>query len=227
MATKTVEDYETTIRELHSKKHALPDYHPEYQKLDEQIGRQVNKWADLADICVFAANNEQTPITEKELGLPIRPMLKKKETSFNQTGDYHFTVNGKLASLVMERKGTTRQNGFMKSCDLYSSLFNRDNRDRFRNELSRFKCDERFDIFIVICECSYGEFLSFTPLFNGRTRNTNHIGASKASRVGTLCSLELDGCHVIFAGTRMMAIELYRSLIRQWCIKNYERILRL
>jgi len=227
MATKTALDYENTIREYYKKMQALPTYHPEYPKIEEQIGRQVSAWADLVQVVVCAAGNEQDPFTEKELGLPIRPMPLKKDSGFDQVGDYHCIVNGVMASLVIERKGVTREHGFMKSCDLYSTLFNKSNRDRFKKEFLRFQQDPRLQQFFVICECSYGEYLTFTPLFNGKKRNTNHIGASRASRIGTINSLELDGCNINFAGTRAMAIEKYRSMIRIWIIKNYEKIMRL
>jgi len=227
MASKTVDNYETTIKDLHSKLSTLPPFHPEYNKLEEQIGRQVSKWCELVQIVVYRAENENTGWTEAELGLPIRPLPSKKDSGFQQTGDYLFIVNGVQSSLVIERKGVTRQNGYMKGCDLYSTLFQKTNRDRFKKEFARFQADSRLDTFLVIAECSYGEFLSFTPLFNGKKRNVNHIGASRQSRIGTIASLELDGCHVIFAGTWMMAIELYRAMIRNWILKNYEIILRL
>ena len=228
MATKTVENYETTIKELYFKFQALPQFHPEYQKLEEQIARQVSKWADLVNVVVFAASNESLPWTEAELGLPIRPMHLKSDTGFRQVADYLFQVNDVWGSLAIERKGVTIKNQRMVGCDLYGTLFNRSNRERFRAELNRFKSDSRLDNFIVLCECSYGQFLTFSPKFSGNKLSPiDHNGASRQSRIGTIASLELDGCHVIFAGTRMMAIELYRAMIRMWVIKHYEIILNI
>ena len=225
---KNIDDYEKCIKYYYLKLSTLPTFHPEYIKLEEQISRQVSKWADLVGIVVFAANNEHVPWTEKELGLPILPMPLKSDCGFQQTSDYLFQVGGMWGGLAIERKGVTRKNGYMQGCDLYSTLFNKSNRDRFKKEFLRFQQDPRLQQFFVICECSYGEYLSFAPRFSGKKLSPiYHNGASRQSRIGTLASLELDGCHVIFAGSRIMAIELYRAMIRIWVIKHYETILRL
>lgn len=72
------------------------------------------------------------------MGLPIKPMLSKKDTGFQQVGDYHVLINGKLATLVIERKGVTRNHSHMTGCDLYSTLFNKTNRDRFKKSMPGF-----------------------------------------------------------------------------------------
>lgn len=225
MPKKTADDYARDILQLSVELSTLPDFHPKYTTLEKTLSGKLKKWADLTDIVVFAASNEQEPFTEEELGLPIRPMHLKSESGFRQVADYLFQVNGTWGSLAIERKGVTRKNAHMVGCDLYSTLFNKSNRERFMKEFLRFQADSRLSSFKVLVECSYGEFISYTPLFNGRTRNTNHIGASVNSRVGTIASLEEDGCHIIWAGSRARAVELYKSMIRHWIIKNYKQIL--
>ncbi len=227
MPKKTVDSYADDIQHIHTELNKLPEYHPEYEKLEKKLSSQLGKWANLADIVVFAASNEQDPYTELELGLPVQPMALKSKSGYRQVADYLFQVNGIWSTLAVERKGVTRNNGNMKSCDLYSTLFNNSNRNRFKNEYIRFQADLRLKSFKVLVECSYEDFLSYTPLFNGNKRNSNHNGASINSRIGTITSLEEDGCHIIWTGNRERAIEMYRSMIRMWIIKNYASILDL
>jgi len=227
MTKKTADDYAFEIKMLHYNIAALPAYHPDVEALENTLSGKLKKWADLVNIVVFAASNEQEPFTEEELGLPIRPMHLKSDSGFRQVADYLFQVNGTWGSLAIERKGVTRENGLMIGCDIYSSLFNKSNRERFKKEYLRFQADSRLDMFKVLCECSYGEFLSFTPPFNGKKRNVNHIGASVNSRVGSVAHFEDEGCHFIWAGNRERAVELYRSMIRHWVIRNYKQILKI
>lgn len=227
MSKKTVDSYVNDISSLHTELNKIPEYHPDYEKTNNKLSGQVRKWADMTDIIVFAASNEQDPFTEQELGLPIQPMALKLKSGYRQVADYLFQVNGIWSTLAVERKGVTRNNGNMRSCDLYSTLFNKSNRTRFKNEYLRFKADLRLTSFKVLCECNYEDFLSYTPLFNGNNRNLDHNGASINSRIGTITSLEEDGCHIIWTGNRERAIEMYRSMIRMWIIKNYASVLGL
>ena len=222
-----MEEYEIEIKKYHE---AILDY-PDNENLKSKLNYRLGKWVDFLNIVIYRAENEQTGYTDKELGYKVKPMPLKSESSFNQVGDYHIYISDYdvLSGLVIERKGVSRKKNIgMVSCDLYNTLFHKENRIRFKKEFARFQADLRLDTFKVIVECSYGEYLSFSPKFSGNKLSPiDHNGASRQSRIGTISSLELDGCHVIFAGTREMAIEMYRSMIRQWVIKHYQFILRL
>ncbi len=51
-------------------------------------------------------------------------------------------------------------------------------------------------------------------------------GATEVSKIETINSLE-NKIQVSFVGSRARAVEKYPGLIRQWCIKNYAKILNL
>ena len=125
----------------------------------------------------------------------------------------------------MERKGTTRENGRMVGCDLYSTFSKKDNRRRFEAEFKRYQKDPRFNLFVLIAECSYLEYLSFKPKFNGKNYNKTNYGMNVAARRGTIAKLISMGIDVHFAGTRQYAVELYSDLVRQWCRTNYMAVL--
>ena len=131
---KTIHDYEDAIKDYHTQLSVLPEYHPDYVKIEGQLFRQISKWADMVDVTIFVAKNEQAPYTEEEMGYPILPIPLKSKSGYQQVGDYLFQVNGIMSSIVIERKGVTRKNGRMIGCDLYSTLFNKSNRERFKKE---------------------------------------------------------------------------------------------
>ena len=239
MAKKTREQYEAEIRKLH---HTIKEYGdiPEVDKLKATLNRKLGKWFELSDIYITVAQNEQTPWTEKELGFKTKPMFLKKDIGIDQTGDYAIFVNGTgkplqecFSSLLVERKGCTyeadEKRGSIKmvGCDLYQTLMNKKGRERFYREIDRFKVDSRFTQMIVICECTYEQFLQFTPKFTGKRFNRNHVGATIASRVATINGLFERGVSVRFMGSRKRAIEAYRSAVRLNVIGCYERFINL
>lgn len=164
---KNKADYEQEIRELH---HVIKEYDDAeaVAKLKNRLRGLLNAWYDLLDITVFIASNEQTPWSAEELGMKTRPMLLKKDIGHDQVGDYQFLVNGpgklvdRFGGLLVERKGCTRKNGVITSCDLHGTLMS-DHRDRFYREIDRFEKDGRFEKMIIITECSLEEFLNFLP----------------------------------------------------------------
>ena len=231
MSKKTIEEYEEEIKQLHN---AVIEY-PEMDKIKTTLKHRLGKWTELSDIIITVAENEQTPWTEKELGLKTRPMHLKSESGRQQVGDYAIflerdglSVLECFSSLLVERKGCTytedaRGGLTLVGCDLYSTLMKKSNRERFVREIERFHADPRFDRMVVIVECTYEEFLRFTPKFNGKKFNWNHRGASVASRVASINSLEERGVSVRFMGTRKRAIEVYVNMVRLNVMANYER----
>ena len=229
---KTVDDYAATILQLHVELQHLPEYHPDYESTNAQLSRQKTAWVKKLDFNVRVAQNEQQPWTDEELGLVTIPMEKKAASGYNQTGDYIFEILNDDQSittggLCVERKGATRENGRMVGCDLYSSFAKKDNRRRFEAEFKRYQNDPRFNLFVLIAECSYGEYLSFKPAFNGKNYNKTNFGMNVAARRATIAKLIAMGIDVHFAGNRQAAVELYSDLVRQWCRTNYERILNI
>ena len=222
---KTLADYENDIITLHNE---LKDY-PDSKTLQNKLSRRLSKWADMLDISVQAASNEQIQWTSDEIGFPTVPMPLKKDCAIRQTGDYVAYLNdyNQFCGLLVERKGVTRSNGRMISSDLYSTFSNEDNRRRFYAEVGRFNVDKRFDNFILICECSYLEYLSFKSAFNGKIYNRCNPGMNIPARQATIAKLYAVGCPVFFAGTRQAAVEMYRSLLLQWCRHNYSKIFNL
>jgi len=239
MPKKTREQYEDEIRKLHRTIAEYGDI-PEVDKLKATLNRKLGKWFELLDINIVVANNEQTPWTAEELGFKTKPMFLKKDTQLQQVGDYQIFVNGTgkplqecFSSLLIERKGCTyerdeKRGGLeMIGCDLYSTLMNQKGRERFYREIDRFKADPRFTQMIVICECTYEQFLQFTPKFTGKEFNRNHRGATIASRVATINGLFEKGVSVRFMGSRRRAIEAYQNMIRLNVIGCYERFIEL
>jgi hypothetical protein len=220
---KTRSDYEREIREL------LPAAR-EYagteagDKLAAKLEYRLNKWYSFLPITLHVANNEQTPWTSDELGIQTEPMPLKEATGLQQVGDYHAVVDGQYVPLCIERKGCTVRNGRVVGCDLYSTLMNSDSRERFYREIDRFQQDPRFGQFLVIAECSFEQFLQFTPLFTGKKRNKFHLGAHVASRRGAINSLFAKrGVPVFFAGSRAEATKCLPGLIKQAVLGNFER----
>ena len=208
--------------------------------LRNKLKRQLSAWYEIirGDITICVAQNEQTPWEESELKFPTRPMFKKSEHGFQQVGDYQIVINrmgalkDSFSSLLIERKGCTfseeemRGVPVMVGCDLYSTLLNKTGHERFTREIERFKADIRFDRMVVICECSYDQFLRFKPPFNGKKYNLRNYGATVESRIGVVNSLFVDhGVQVLFAGTRKRAIAAYRNAIRQAVMRDYARFI--
>jgi len=225
-AKKTIDQYEAEFKQLHEE-----GKEPSYS--------QLSKWAELVSITISQSQQEWYPWTPDELGLPVIPMLKKKETKKvhnpAQTGDYiafYSTPSGEgWIPFVVERKGGKA--GKSGPHDLYGTLSNIENRTNLYEEIQRFKEDERFDAMYLIAECTYQEYCSYVPAFSGRdssgkpARNVNHVSMNVESREATIAGLYIRGCNVVFAGTRAKAIKIYKDLIRQWLMKNYIKVLGL
>ena len=230
--TKSIDDYAASILQYHVELQKLPPQHPDYEKIEDQLSRQKTAWVKKLDFNVRVAQNEQQPWTDEELGLVTIPMEKKAASGYNQTGDYIFEILNDDQSittggLCVERKGTTRENGRMIGCDLYSSFSKKDYRRRFEAEFKRYQKDPRFNLFVLIAECSYLEYLSFKPKFNGKNYNKTNYGMNVSARRATIAKLISMGIDVHFAGTRQAAVELYPDLVRQWCRVNYRTILNI
>lgn len=226
---KSIDDYAATILQISVELSHLPAYHPDYDKKNDQLSRQLTAWSGKLSITIHAASNEQIPWTAEEIGYPIVPMARKKDSGSPQTGDYHAYLDDydMFCGLCVERKGVKRENGRMTACDLYNSFSKEDNRCRFYAEIDRYHQDVRFNLMVLIAECSRGEYLSFKPAFNGRQYNKCNYGMNVESRRATLAKLEMMGVHIDFAGTRHEAIEHYKNLIIQWCRWNYKTILNI
>ncbi|MCK5013273.1 MAG: hypothetical protein KAS66_05605 [Candidatus Omnitrophica bacterium] len=156
---KTIDDYAATILLRHVELQLLPPQHPDYEKTEDQLSRQLTAWSKKLDFNVRVAQNEQQPWTDEELGLVTIPMEKKAASGYNQTGDYIFEILNDDQSittggLVVERK--TLQ-------DIYNTLMNREQRSRLYREITRYETDPRFNRFHLIAECTYEEFLEYVP----------------------------------------------------------------
>jgi hypothetical protein len=221
---KTISDYEAELKTAH-----LNGEEPTYS--------QLSNWAKLVSLTIFQSPQEWYPWTEAELGYPVLPMAKKKETKKihipAQTGDYiafYKTPSSEgWIPFVIERKGG--KDGKSGPHDLYGTISNKVNRTNIYEEIDRFKDDARFEAMYLIAECTYKELLEYVPAFSGRDekgrpkRNTNHICLSVETREATIAGLYIRGCTVIFAGTRSKAIKMYKDLMRMWLMKNWKRVL--
>lgn len=235
MSKKT--EVEDEIRTLHR---AVQQY-PDNQTLKNKLKYRLNKWYDLIkpDIYIIVANNEQYPWSSDDLGFETHDMFLKKDIKLNQVGDYQIFVDrcgnalkDSFSSLLVERKGCTFESDArgglkMVGCDLYSTLMLRSNRERFYKEIERFESDPRFTWMVMICECTYEQFLRFTPKFNGKEYNHNNSGASITSRVASVNALEERGVSVRFVGSRERAVESYKSMVRLNVIGCYERFIKM
>lgn len=210
----------------------------ELVSLESQMWTQRSKWAEFVKVIVFQSPEEHYPWTEEDLGYEVRKMLTKKEISIEQTADYQAYCEGKgygcwLPFIVERKGGKVSKKGQGIPNDLYATLSNEKSRQTFYKEIERFKEDKRFTQMFLIAECSYEDYIKYIPAYNGRDesghakRNTNHIGVSVGTREATIAGLEMRGCHVIFSGSRDRAIKMYRDLIRQWLLKNYDVVLGL
>jgi len=222
---KTAFDYKASI----IKKYAELQADPTNETLQNQLNYLAGKLEENTKKTIIRANNEGNPWEETELKMTIRSMPTKAESGKYQTADYicYYEVAGHsgYCGLLVERKGGDKKKGGPQ--DIYGTLMVQENCARFYREIERFKKDKRFNQMVVIAECSYEQFLLYSPPFIGKERNSEHIGASAEARRGKIASLYARGVPVVFAGTRYNAIETYKALVRQWIIKNYDTILGL
>ncbi len=204
---------------------------PERTKKETQLHKKVAFWEkNKLDKVVYVANDEQTPWPLFEaVGLPIRPMKTMKESGYRQVGDYVCWVfieddrpdkpdsYHKYLPLVIERKTCS---------DLYGTLIPKDNWDRFKREIDRFRVDDRFDQMAIITETSYQKFMAYKPVFNGNNRNKG-IGVSQEVKRAKIAKCFVLGAPIIFAGTTHQAMKMYKNLIRQTIIEQYADLLGL
>lgn len=214
---KTQADYEQEIQDLHQSIQEYDDTEA-VAKLKNRLRGQLNAWYDHLDITVFVANNEQLPWSAEELGMKTRPMLLKKQTGFDQVGDYIFFVNTGMRSfdkcfggLVVERK---------TCADLYGTLMNRDHRERLYREIDRFQENSRFNQFRIFTECDVMEFLNYRP---PTARDDEPLINEK---IGAIASLSARGAPIFFCGSRPAAARIYNSMVKQWVIKHYYMVIQ-
>lgn len=193
--------------------------YPDDTKTEGKLKRRLSKWVDNLEIIIFVASNEQKPWKDVELGYPTKPMPTKAMIGRDQVGDYQCYIDrgGRMqdnfASFVVDRK---------ECSDFYSTLFSKGqsgkNRDRFYRELDRFERDPRFDEFYVFVECDFITWLNYVP-----PGNSGNLMVPQ--KLASVASLEARGAHVVWNGNRKIACRMYRELCRQWCLKNYRKII--
>ena len=120
--------------------------------------------------------------------------------------------------------------------DLYGTLYGsthlkdgskRTGRDRFYNEINRFKKDDRFNEMWLMAECTRSEFLKHKPLFKGTELNEG-FGANVQSRKASISSIAVSmGSPINWCGTRKGAIDDFKHTIRQSIIDDYVFLLGL
>lgn len=152
----SLDSYAASVLQAHVELQRLQPEHKEYEKTQARLSRQLTTWANLLNISVQVANNEQTPWTSDEIGYPCIPMSLKKDSMVRQTGDYvaYLEDYNQFVGLCIERKTLE---------DLYGTLMNRKRRDRLYREINRYETDPRFNKFMLIAECSYEAFLGYVP----------------------------------------------------------------
>ena len=227
--------YVVEIETLHSTIKGMPDGKAK-DKIKEELHRKLGKWEqDKISKIVYVANNEKTPWPLfKNVGLFTQPMKTKKETGYDQVGDYIcyvFVDDGrenkqlgynKCLPIVVERKTVA---------DFYSSIVPKDNWVRFKREIQRFKDDDRFNQMIIIVEGSLQEFLRYKPEIihtktGKKTFNRGHPVSPNVKRA-KIAKCFVLGVPVLFAGTTHQAMNVYSDLIRQTIIENYVDLLEL
>jgi hypothetical protein len=248
---KPLEYHIEKIKELHKAKLEYPDS----ETIERKLYDQLSQWEYKLQKIYFVSGQEKYPWSAEKLGNPTKPMLtlvemnqyfSKKWLSANrdkpnlfegfkkdeiqpQCGDYqgHIVVNGKVIwiPVVVERKGG--KEGKSGADDLYSSTSSPENRKNLYEEIERMNKDKRFLYRYLITECSFKEYMDFAPLYNGKQRNVNHFSLSAETKRATIASIEIRGCHVVWAGSRLRAVQMYTDLIRQWIMKNYVTLLHL
>lgn len=153
---KSIDDYAATILQISVELSQLPTYHPDYDKKNDQLSRQLSAWAGKLSITIQVAHNEKLPYKSSELGGSYIPMSLKKDSMVRQVGDYvaYLDDYDMYAGICIERKTLE---------DLYGTLMNREQRSRLYREIARAESDPRFNRFILLAECTYEEFLQYVP----------------------------------------------------------------
>lgn len=163
---------------------------------------------------------EQLPYTPEEINLPCN-------TIKNDVGDYNFIIfidQGEGYKTVRMEAGVIIER---KTCqDLYGTLMNRNNRERFYKEIERFHKDESLNQFLIFAECSLAEFYSYV-IPSKRRYMQREIQKTLASRRATIAGLRERGVHVCFEGSRVNAVKDVKPAVTQWICKNYKKVFGL
>ncbi len=149
------------ISELH--KSLEFNFSDDPEKTKDMLKRQLRAWlTDHVQIICITDTRERLPYTEKETGLKH---VKQK----NDTGDYCFyaewteddgTRNTFDLGLIIERKGGDNLTGGPD--DLYGTLMNHTQRERFYRELSRLNENQKM---LIFAECKKASFMAYFPNF--------------------------------------------------------------
>ncbi|MCK5609301.1 ERCC4 domain-containing protein [Candidatus Pacearchaeota archaeon] len=240
--TKTAGTYVQEIEQLHNTIKIM-EVSPERTKKEKQLHRKLGAWEAKVSKVVYVANNEQTPWPLFEAaGLPVRPMETKAKTGYLQVGDYVccvFIEDGragkpesyyKYLPLVIERKTVN---------DLYSSIVPADAWGRLKKEINRFHHDDRFNRMVIIAETDIIKLSAYKPKFIIKTVIGND-GKKKFKKVfntnkpispevadAKIAKCFVLGAPVMFAGTTSKAMSMYKHLIRQTIIEQYDVLLGL
>lgn len=144
-------DYEYEIMVLRDAIRDDPRNTTDYKKT---LNKRISKWVEKLDITIFQANNEQNPLPATWLKYPVKPMLRKTETGYDQVGDYIFFIDGhphpienKLGGIIFERKNIF---------DLHGTLYG--DRSRFNAEIERFHNTIWADKLVILVECLEADF---------------------------------------------------------------------
>lgn len=227
----------TYVKEIDTLHHSIVSMEdgPERTKKEKQLHRKLGVWETQLSKVVYVANNEQIPWDLfNAVGLPVRPMETKAKTGYRQVGDYVccvFIEDGrpgkperyyKYLPLVVERKSLP---------DLHSSIVPADAWARFKREISRFHHDDRFNRMAIITETDLSKFLSYKPSIVGtkdgkKVFNRSHP-VPQDVKYAKIAKCFVLGAPVLFAGTTHQAMNMYKHLIRQTIIGQYDVLLGL
>ena len=214
---KSRSDYEFEIRALRDAirddPHNQEEYHAKLYKL-------VPNWMETLPVTVFVANNEQTPWDVESIGFSYCPMPTKSVTCPHQVGDYQYWIDvpgvdamSTFGPLLVERKSLS---------DFYGTMFG--GRERFYKEVDRYNRDARFNQMLVVIEADISDWYSFRPKVSRSYDETSRTrSVTLEDKRVCLASLLARGVMPVFAGNRDHAVKLYRSLVRQNIIKNWDR----
>jgi len=212
---KTQKEYEQDIREFHDM--LLDPDCENREKVRGQLKRRLDKWIEFLTITVQVPRNEQKPWTTREIGLPTETMPLKKESGFDQTGDYSLHVTGEgidfTGGLVVERKSIG---------DMHNTIHDNDNRARLFREIKRFHEDPRLKTFIIFAECDFLNLLKYHP----PTDKMKQPAWKRQERIrAKLASFVARNIPVYWCGNRKTAAKFLKKCAEQWVKKNYALIL--
>lgn len=221
-----------TREERIAKYRARVNENPDDSRARDRLRENLDAWYEHdVEVEVQVANNEQLPWTEWEIGLRLVPMKLKAESTYRQVGDYIFTVKYQdkitTGSIVVERKSFEDLLGTLKDHEHYIQLV---------KEVKRFQEDDRFTQFIIFAECNKFDFMNWKPPnvvhYKKRKWDNNYNRMDEAQRLknhqvvmrGKIGKLVANGASISWEGSREEAALAYNTMVRHWCIHNYEKI---